>query len=468
VGKCWIVPQNSIRLVRDEARFWFGMTDAIDSGESLSLLTKEVSRLANNPYRRGLVRPSYPTPCVRDSFSSWSKSVRALISLFTILLVSQATNAQSKPLNLHGILNENAAFDVTDFEELHRGEPVVTRLPPHHKQEVAVYGLVRVQAPAEVFLQSFRDTIATKSNPAILEIGRFGTVPTLEDLKSLTMESRDIEDLRKCVVGNCELKLSAKMIEQFQKTLDWQSIDHPGQATHLFKLMLLEYVQDYLKRGDTALIEYSDKPKTMSLLNGQGALLASLPSPFNQSTQNGNSFSAQGLLPIENAIVWSKIKLGLKPVLAINHIVIFKSEQRLGPQILVLSKQIYANHYFDASIALTGLTRNSAGEHYLFYENHSFADGLQGLFSGIKRKLIEREAVEGLKNVMRATRLRLDARALNQSESGRPPEASSSWIRPRIPRKQVLFLLVCLTALVMLALASYRWKANIPPGTQAG
>ena len=259
------------------------------------------------------------------------------------------------------------------------------------------------------------------------------------------------------------------MIEQFQKALDWQSTDYAGQATHLYKVMLLDYVRDYLKRGDAALIEYADKPQTSSLLDGQRALLSSLPTSFNEFRQNGNSFSTQGWLPVENAIVWSKIKFGMKPVLAINHILIFKNEQEFGPQIVVLSKQIYANHYFDASIALTGLARNSSGNHenFLFYENHSLADGLQGMFTGIKRKLIEREAVDGLKAVLRGTKSRLDARALNQNESERPPESSSGWKRLGVPRKQLFFLLFLITALVMLALVSYQRKANIPPRTRA-
>jgi hypothetical protein len=391
-------------------------------------------------------------------------SVPALIGFFTIISIAQATCAQSVSGNLQSIVHENAAFDEQELAALRRGEPVVTRLQPQHKQEVAVYGMVRVQALPEVFLQSFRETIATKSNPAILEIGRFGKIPSLDDLKSLTIEGRDIEDLKKCVIGNCELKLSAKMIEQFQKTVDWQSTEHVGQATHLYRQMLLEYVRDYLERGDAALIEYTDKPKTVSLLDGQRELLASIPTFSNESSENGNSFSTQGWLRVEDTIVWSKIKFGLKPVLAINHISIFKSQREVGPQILVVSKQIYANHYFDASIALTGFTKTPEGGHYLFYENHSLADGLQGLFSGMKRRLIEHEAVDGLKDVLAQTRMKLDALAVNQSESGQTSRAATSW---RLPRKQSILLLVCITALVMLALGTYRWKASIPPGTQA-
>jgi len=425
--------------------------------------------LANNLSTRGVPGAQRRVRAVRDPFCGWSKSVRALISISAIILVAHTTNAQSRSWNLQNILHQNAAFDEADLAELHSGEPVVTCLPPNHKEEVAVYGLVRVHAPPQVFLQSFLDTLVTKSNPAILEIGRFGSVPTLADLDTLTLESRDIEDLKKCVVGNCELKLSAKMIDQFQKTLDWQSSDYVAQATHIYKQMLLDYVRDYLTRGDGALIEYSDQSKTTSLLEGQRALLPSLPTFLMKSTQNGKSFSTQGLVPVESAIVWSKIKFGLKPVLAINHTMIFKSEQTAGPQILVLSKQIYANHYFDASIALTGLARNAdpGQEYYLFYENHSLADGLQGVFSGIKRNLIEHEAVDGLKAVLRGTKVRLDARALNLSESGPAQDTSSSLIRLKIPRKQLLFFLLCITALVMLVLASYQRKANVRPRTHA-
>jgi hypothetical protein len=370
-----------------------------------------------------------------------------------------ATPGQTLPENLQNILHEKATLDPTQIAALQAGEPAVALLPPNHKKEVGVYGLVRIQASPEVFLQSFRDTMASRSSSAILEIGRFGTVPSLDDLETLTLESRDLEDLKKCVVGDCELKLSARMINQFQKNLDWNAPDSASQATHLYKVMLLDYVRDYLTRGDQALIEYADKSNTAKLLEGQAALLASLSGFYQQSMQAGSSVQS-----VENAIVWSKIRFGLKPVLAINHIAIFKSETEFGPQILILSKQIYANHYFDASVALTGFARNTSGSqgYYLFYENHSLADGLQGLFSKFKRKMIERQAADGLKDVLRGTKMRLDARAINESEAARPPQ-TSSWGRLKLSNKQRLFLLLCVGALVMLALASYARRGSIPP-----
>ncbi len=134
-----------------------------------------------------------------------------------VWLCPNAAWAQNSDLEFQKTLREKIAFDQTDFAALRQGESVVKLLPPLDKREVAVSGIVSLQVPAEVFLQTFRESMFRKSNPAILEIGGFSSQPTLDDLKGLTIESSDIEDLKECVVGNCQLKLSAMMIERFRK-----------------------------------------------------------------------------------------------------------------------------------------------------------------------------------------------------------------------------------------------------------
>ena len=125
-------------------------------------------------------------------------------------IVLPGTNAalgQNSVVEFKKILREEAAFDETDFVALEQGQTVVRLLPVKDKREVAVSGLVSLQVPAELFLQSFRENMFRKSNPAILEIGSFSAAPTLDDLQTLTFEDRDLEDLKECVVGDCKLKL---------------------------------------------------------------------------------------------------------------------------------------------------------------------------------------------------------------------------------------------------------------------
>ena len=69
-----------------------------------------------------------------------------------------------------------------------------------------------------------------KSNAAILEIGASDAEPRWRILKALTLEAGDIEDLKECVAGECQVKLSAPMIERFRKEIDWAAPDYQTQS----------------------------------------------------------------------------------------------------------------------------------------------------------------------------------------------------------------------------------------------
>lgn len=378
--------------------------------------------------------------------------------------------AQNSVSEFHKILREKSAFNEIDFAALQQGQTVVHLLPVLDKREVAVGGFVGLSVPAEVFLQSYRESMTQKSNPAILEIGRFSDLPTMADLLTLTIEDRDLEDLKECAVGNCRIKLSAAMIERLHKEIDWAAPDYRVQATQLLKQMLLDYVRDYLNRGDAALINYHDKPGEVRLADEQHALMAGpghLNNLLSEFRQNLRETTKHQVSLVENAIVWSKIKFGLKPVIALNHIMIYKRVQESGPQIIAASKQIYANHYFDSSLALTAFV-NVPGANpgsYLFYENRSRADGLEGPFGRIKRGIVEDRAVSGLKTILESSKANFDAHTFSNTESASAPEKVGSGKRWRVGKAQVFVGLMVVTAFVALfALGNYGWKASLSGG----
>ena len=386
----------------------------------------------------------------------------ALIAFSAMAALSTNSALGQKSISeFHDVLRAKLAFNEGDFATLSQGRTVVRLLPVTDKREVAVFGLVGLQVPAQVFLQSFRDSIIQKSNPAILEIGKFGATPTASDLETLTFDDRDLDDLKDCVVGDCKLKLSAKMIERLRREVNWYAADYRIQATQLLKQILLDYVRDYLERGDPALIEYNDKPKVVRLADELRALLAesTYGDKFPEFGQQLNGSMKSEFSMVESAIVWSKIKFGLKPVIAINHIVIYKLAQNLGPQVFVASKQIYANHYFDSSLSLTAFV-NIPGESasYLFYENRSRADGLSGLFGKMKRGLVEDRALNSLKNILESSKTNLNANALPKTELP-PDDRASSW-RGWKPRRVHVFLslLLIIASFAFLTMGTYHWK----------
>lgn len=388
---------------------------------------------------------------------------RVQVVCITLALLSLApTNsafAQKSVADFQRILHEKAALETADFTALEQGQTIVKLAPITDKREVAVYGLVGLSSNADQFLQSYLAGMTRKNNQTILEIGRFGSAPAVADLQQLTVESEDIEDLKQCVVGACELKLSADMIERFRREVDWQAPDYQTRAAALLKKMLVEYVGDYLNRGNAALIEYNDKRDEVRLA-AENEALKTAPGYLNDLLRNPQP----AMRLVEDAIVWSKIKFGLKPVLVINHIKVFRDAREYGPQVLVASKQIYANHYFNSSLALTGFV-NVPGANpgaYLVYENRSRADGLQGTFSKFKRRMIENRAVDGLKSILEHTRLALDGPAVDTADASVAAHQSGGWGQRLFGGIRPLLWVLIISALLALMLLGKIERIRVP------
>jgi hypothetical protein len=382
---------------------------------------------------------------------------RIKCGLCTLLvgLAASTVWGQASLADFQKALQKKAAFQSTDFAALQLNQPVVRLAPTSDKREIAVSGLVNVRADAEEFLRSYRDSMTRKTNPAILEIGSFGPEPSLNDMAALTLESGDIEDLKDCVVGDCQLKLSAAMIERFRTEIDWTAPDYQLAVTNLFKQMLLDYVRDYRTRGEAALIEYNDKQDEVSLAAEQRALNAA-PSYVNDLLAQGKS----DLQLAEDTIVWSKIKFGLKPVIAINHVRIFIRNIDTGPQFLIASNQIYANHYFNASLALTAFVNMTHGA-YLVYENRSRADGLDGPFGKLKRGVVEKKALEGLKTILEHSQASLGGSALTATTEDFAAYQSDGWGHRLFGGIRPLLWLLVLSALIALLVLGRRRTYNV-------
>ncbi len=388
-----------------------------------------------------------------------------LLCTFLVCLGASTAFAQASMSEFQHVLREKAAFDEPDFAALKLNQPVVRLVPTSHRREVAVSGLVNVNTNAEEFLRSYRDSMTRKNNSAILEIGSFGRQPALTDLEGLTLETEDIEDLKECVVGHCEVKLSAPMIERFRKEIDWAAPDYQLRVTNLFKQMLLAYVTDYRSRGEAALIEYNDKRDGISVAAEQRSL----------SSANGylNGFLAEkrsgGLELLEDTLVWSKIKFGLKPVIAVNHVSIFKRSSDVGPQVLVSSKQIYANHYFNAFHALTAFVNvpGAANSSYLVYENRSRADGLEGPFGKLKRGVVEKKALDGLRGIIEQSKASLEGSPLTASTAEFSTHYSNGWGRRLFGGvRPLLWLLVISAIIALLVLGRRRTDYSTAPKTK--
>ena len=336
--------------------------------------------------------------------------------------------AQNSLDKMQKVLASKINLTESDFTKLKKGEMVAKLLTVQDKREVAVVGITHIKTPLDYTLKHFQETMARQNKSSIIELGEFGNQPVLADLKNLSLEKVDIEDLKKCQVGKCALKLSAEWIERFQKEIDWNAPDSSEKATQLFRELIFQYLQDYLARGDSALIEYNSDKNQINLKDEHNSLFSNLlwihdfAPEFAEYLKN---FPRTELKNIRKSLNWNKLKFGLKPFITITQTFTYTTEKDGVSQIISVSKQIYASRYFDASLGLTALVKFPADdESYLLYTNHSRSSSLEGLFSQFKRDVVEREALEKLKPLLEDSKRFAEANLNRQNE---PPDSMDEF-----------------------------------------
>lgn len=344
----------------------------------------------------------------------------SILIFFCVLCFADIGFAQPSPEKMRTVLATKINLTEDDFAKLKQGEMVAKLLTVQDKREVAVVGIIPIKTPLDYTFKTFLETMPQQNKGSIIELGEFSNPPVLADWQNLSLEKIDIEDLKKCQVGKCALKLSATMIERFQKEIDWNAPNNSEQASQLFREMIAGYLQNYLAHGDSALIEYNNEKKPIRLQDEHRALLSNLIWIHDfapEFAKYWEDYPRSELPNIKKAINWNKLKFGLKPFITITETITYTTEKDGVSQIISVSKQIYASRYFDASLGLTALVKFPADdESYLLYTNHSRSSSLEGLFSQFKRDIVEREALEKLKPLLENSKRFAEANLNRQNE----------------------------------------------------
>jgi hypothetical protein len=301
-------------------------------------------------------------------------------------------------------------FTEDESKKAARGEVVAKILGTREKREVAIVGVLQIGANTECFLARFRDIETFKRNPAVLRTGKLARPIDIDGLERLTLDANDISSLRDCRPGDCGVKLPAGTIEQLRREVNWSFPDQAARAQAVFRERLFDYLQRYLSEGNTALIEYQDKSKPVHLTEEFRALLDATPSLRELTPAFYDYLAAYPAAPlsdVEEFLYWSIENFGFKPVTSVTHVTIF----RQSGHAVIASKQIYASHYFNASLGLTFALDDPDAPRtmYLAYLNRSRIDLLGGFFGGLRRLVLRGRLMDGFKKNLRQVASQLSA-----------------------------------------------------------
>ncbi len=327
-----------------------------------------------------------------------------------VVALAAFTPAMAQDWDL-GDLRVLAGLTGDQWKAVDRGEPQAKVLDTQEKSEVAVVGVARLRATATCFVAQLQDIENFKKNPSVLRIRKFVRPVAPRDLEGFRLEADDLAALRNCRVGDCDVRLPLAAMERFAR-LDWSQPHSDTQAQSIFREVLLAYVRAYMNSGNSALIEYRDKNKPVRLEDEFRSVLDEQPG-FSELVPKFYDYLAQypnePLPGVSEFFYWSTESFGLKPVASITDVSIYVQPGRA----VVASKQIYASHYFDASLGMTAALDVAGGASppgmYLVYLNRSRIDFLSGFFGGLRRALARGRLRDGMRKNLAETVRKLES-----------------------------------------------------------
>ncbi len=342
------------------------------------------------------------------------------ILTFWIFVTPISLSAQTALEEPNSLVRKYFHFSKSDEATMDRGGPTAKIVDSSDPSEIAMFGVVRVRTSGSLFVNRFRDIANFKKTKEILEIGKFHMPPIPEDLDALTLEQEDVEAMKDCKAGSCKLKLGSTMIDRLRTEVDWKASSHQAQATGLYRRMLIEYLKEYLEKGNDALVAYDDKQGPIRLADETRAILKASPCLAEYAPEllkYLQDFPKSRPQESEDLIYWSKEKFGFKAVVSMTHVTIYRPAG--SPWVFIASKQIYADHYFQGSMGLTLFLDPPEAEvgagGFLMYLNRSRVDVGGGIFSSVLRFFVKRRVLDGMDKYLRLAKERLES--MNQASA---------------------------------------------------
>ena len=356
-----------------------------------------------HPERTGHARVAVTTASAAGLLMLWAGSHLA------------GTSSLVDTTSLSTILRTQLQFSNSELSALTRGQPVVKTLPATINREMTTAGAVRIRSDAMWrFVDQFKTLEGFKTSQFVLQIQKFGDPPQLSDLDSLIVDAEDIESLRECRVGACDVQLAADDISRLSADVNWRSPTAAEDATALYKAILFAHLTRYRTGGNDQLVHYQDREAAVRLAAETAALLDAKPSLLDHAPalqDHIRHYPAGAAEKIEDFFYWSKEVFGFKPVIGINHVRVFADDST--GHVMIVTTQIYASHYLEGSVAVNRLMpdRDQGNEpaFYWLYMNRTRVGRLAGLIGSMSRPIVQRRARSGLMKSLTQTKQRFEA-----------------------------------------------------------
>lgn len=317
--------------------------------------------------------------------------------------------AATLPGRLDEYVTKVVKLSTAQRSQLLAGQPVTRIMDADPSKEVAVFGAVWVNAPIARYVAAVSDIEQFEKGENFRVTKKISSPPRIEDFAALKLAPEDLADLRTCRVGSCELKLSEGTIKRLRSEIDWSKPTAATDVEQLARRLMLDYVNGYLEGGNARLATYRDSDRPTFVAKEFGSMVDRMPSlvVYLPDLRRYLLDYPKTTLPKSNSFLyWQEAQFGLKPTIRINHLTVVEEATRTA----VVSKMLYASHYFWTALELRVLVPDPArGPGFWFASvNRSRSDGLSGFVGSLIRGKVRGEAEKGMQASLIVTKANME------------------------------------------------------------
>jgi hypothetical protein len=221
----------------------------------MRIIRHSVARRTRQPYERNVGGEE------RKGRSPGCESVGRRALLFCAM-ASALCQIRPEP---YMFFSQYIALKDDQIANIGHGKVVAQVLPTSAPSEIVAFGAIYIKASPEDYLRLAQNLNNFRGLPNYLGIRQCSAPPKLSDFGGFVLEDDDINELKSCRPGKCQLQLPTESMEEFQKLVDWSAPDVVAQVNKLAQKMALGELSQYQKDGDSALGTYSDKKYPLRL-----------------------------------------------------------------------------------------------------------------------------------------------------------------------------------------------------------
>ena len=297
-------------------------------------------------------------------------------------------------------LAKEIGYSPEELSAITDGNAVTKVLETPEQREIAISGVVHLHASTSFFLRMFRDI--ESFDTAALAAKKLSNPILSSDFTAMDIPDEDLAGLEDCEPGDCSMKLGRESLERIRAEVDWRAADAASQAESILQEQAFRSAQAYVAGGSEALGGYDDKDEPDSIGADFASLLANAPYVLDYRPELHRylvEYPDAELPGATDFLYWAQYDYG-KPVIRVNHVTIYPTEDGDNGSAIVTAKHLWYTHYFTTGLDLYVLVRDASSEGEAFYLVTLTRMRTDGVGSGFLGKVLKKKVVESVtKNV---------------------------------------------------------------------